>query len=108
MSAADVLCLPSLREGCPNVVLEAFASGRPVVASAVGGVPELVSDANGITVPPQNPAALARALTDAVWKTWNPAEIRSSVAGLTWEAFSDVFHRAGVALREPVPTRAIG
>ena len=42
MAASDVLCLPSRREGCPNVVLEALASGRPVIGSAVGGVPELL------------------------------------------------------------------
>lgn len=108
MSAADVLCLPSRREGCPNVVLEAFASGRPVVASAVGGVPELLSDANGIMVPAQDPAALAAALTDAFSRTWNPVEIRSAVAGLTWEAFSDVFHGAIAVRRETAPARALG
>ena len=55
----DVFCLPSRREGCPNVVLEALASGRPVVASRVGGVPELLRKDNGLLVPPDRPAELA-------------------------------------------------
>ena len=44
-AAGDVLALPSLREGWPNVVLEAIACGTPVAAAAVGGVPEILGSA---------------------------------------------------------------
>ncbi|PLX44071.1 MAG: hypothetical protein C0609_06405, partial [Deltaproteobacteria bacterium] len=63
MAASDLYVLPSLTEGLPNVVLEAFSYGKPVVATAVGGVPELVEDGvNGILVPPGEPRALAEAV----------------------------------------------
>ncbi len=51
------------REGIPNVLKEAMAAGLPVVASPLGGIPELVDDdCSGLLVPPGNPAALAEAL----------------------------------------------
>jgi glycosyltransferase involved in cell wall biosynthesis len=43
MSASDLLCAPSIREGWPNVVVEALSCGVPVVASKVGGVPEILN-----------------------------------------------------------------
>jgi glycosyltransferase involved in cell wall biosynthesis len=62
-AACDVFVLPSLREGLPVALLEAMTLGRPLVATRVGGVPEVVEDGRqGILVPPAQPAALARAL----------------------------------------------
>ncbi len=86
ISAADVLCLPSLAEGCPNVVLEAFASGRPVVASAVGAVPELVTPARGRIAAPGQAESLAAALGEVLMATWNAEAIRKSVADSTWDS----------------------
>ena len=61
--ASDALALSSAWEGMPNVVLEAMASGRPVVATTVGAVPEMVADGEtGFVVPPGDQAALAGAM----------------------------------------------
>jgi glycosyltransferase involved in cell wall biosynthesis len=63
LAGCDVFCLPSLAEGLPLVVLEAMAQGRPVVASPVGGTPELVDDGTtGFLVPAGDVAALTSAL----------------------------------------------
>ena len=63
ISSADVLALPSLSEGRPNVVLEAQACGIPVVATRVGGTPELVRDGQtGLLVEPGSAASMARGL----------------------------------------------
>jgi glycosyltransferase involved in cell wall biosynthesis len=62
-SIADLFVLPSLSEGCPNVLLESIATRVPIVASRVGGVPELVRDAeSALLVPPANAEALAESV----------------------------------------------
>ncbi len=84
MSASDLFCLPSFMEGCPNVVLEALASGRGVVASRAGGIPELVTDgANGVLVPPGDADALAAGLATALERAWDPEAQRASVEHLS-------------------------
>ena len=63
LPALDLLALSSHWEGMPNAVLEAMAAGLPVVATAVGGAPEVVVDGvTGLLVPPRDPQALAQAI----------------------------------------------
>ncbi len=60
----DVLCLPSISEGMGLVLLEAMFFGKPVVASSVGGVPELVRhEENGLLVPPGDPILMAASIS---------------------------------------------
>lgn len=85
MGAADLFCLPSLKEGMPNVVLEALASGLPVVASRVGAIPDLVKEHSGILVPPADSEALAKALYAGIYHGWDPGRIRAGIQDMTWE-----------------------
>ena len=62
MRKADVFVLPSEWENLPCVIIEAMASGLPIVATNVGGIPEMVSNEVGRLAPPGDPEALARAL----------------------------------------------
>jgi glycosyltransferase involved in cell wall biosynthesis len=66
MRAADLFVLPSRYDNLPCAVVEALASGLPVVSTSVGGIPELVDERSGRLVPPEDPAALADALDDAL------------------------------------------
>lgn len=82
--ASDLFTLPSWREGTPNAVLEALASGRPVVATRVGGVPDVLRDPQaGRIVPPKDAPALGRAIVECLGKAWDPEEIRKTGPG-TW------------------------
>ncbi len=84
LAASDLLCLPSHKEGCPNVVLEALSCGRPVVGSNVGGIPELLNSESGILVPPADAAALRGALEQSLARSWNAAAIANTF-GRSWD-----------------------
>lgn len=73
MAACDALVLPSWAEGTPNVLLEALACGRRVVATTVGGCPDVVARPElGLLVPPKDPRALAPALAEAARVEYDP------------------------------------
>lgn len=71
MAAADLVTLPSYSEGHPNVLVEALACGRPVVASDVGGIPEVVDAGCGERVPARDAHALALALDRVLSRAWD-------------------------------------
>jgi len=75
MCASDLVTLPSYSEGHPNVLVEALACGRPVVATPVGGIPEVVDAASGVLVPARDPAALADGLRQAQERDWDEAAL---------------------------------
>jgi len=110
VGAADVLCLPSRSEGCPNVVMEATASGVPVAASKVGGLPEIVDHRNGVLVEPESPTALADGIWQALDREWNREAIRASTPYLSWDAvgqgYVDILQAAVDEVSRPSLLRA--
>ena len=92
LSASDILVLPSLSEGRPNVILEAFACEVPVVATNVGGVPELmINGETGYLVPAKNPMELSEKVNkllvdrDLRIKMGKFGRMTIIQRGLTWE-----------------------
>lgn len=87
---ADVLVLPSYREGVPNVLLESFASGTPVIATDVGGIPEVVNDDVGLMVSARNEQELANAMVKAIDTQWSVEKILNHANQFNWQHNVDV------------------
>jgi len=87
LAASDLFCLSSYSEGSPNVILEALCCGRPVVATNVGGIPELVDAECGILVRPGDSSALADGIQRALRQSWNEQSI-SRVYRRGWDTMA--------------------
>jgi glycosyltransferase involved in cell wall biosynthesis len=88
MAAADLVTLPSYSEGHPNVLVEALACGRPVVATPVGGIPEVVDADCGVLVPVRDPAALAAGLADVLDRSWDESALARRFSR-DWDAVAE-------------------
>lgn len=108
MGSCDFLTLPSVREGQPNVVLEALACGRPVVATAVGGLPDLISEerGNGRLAPPKDPQSLAKALLKSLETDFPPEQVRATVARMTWESSARMYYHEMESVLRPAAERS--
>lgn len=89
MRALDAFVLPSLHEGIPMVLLEAMALSRPIIASDVGGIPEVIRrDIDGILVPARNPGAVASACLSVLTDTLRAAQLGASARTRVEQSFS--------------------
>ncbi len=86
LSAADVMVLPSEREGLANAWVEALACGTPIVIPDVGGAREVVCESSAGRLAARNPAAIAGALADLLAHPPTQAAVAANAARFSWEA----------------------
>jgi glycosyltransferase involved in cell wall biosynthesis len=103
LAACDVFTLPSHSEGCPNVVIEALACGRPVVGTTVGAIPDLLDETSGLLVAPRDSEALQKALIRALHSNWDPSAIAAAHARSWQDAAAETLRVCEVVL--PLPYR---
>jgi glycosyltransferase involved in cell wall biosynthesis len=85
MNASDIFVLPSLREGFPAVIPEAFACGKPVIGTRVGGIPEALTNQEvGLLVDPEDSVALANAISAALDRKWQESSIIDHARIYSW------------------------
>jgi len=87
INQARILALPSYAEGVPNVILEAMSCGTPVVATEVGGIPEIIkSGVNGFTAKSKDVNSLTHILIDALEHNWEHSNIALTAKPYDWDA----------------------
>ncbi|MGZ8848333.1 MAG: glycosyltransferase [Pyrinomonadaceae bacterium] len=92
MKSLDVFVMPSFTEGTPNCIVEAMAHAKPIIASEVGGVPDMIGDDAGILVP----AGDVNALADAMLRLSRDKELRRSMGQVARERYEKFFSPAAV------------
>jgi len=92
-SAADVSCLASAREGWPNVLLESLACGTPVLATRVGGVPEVITSPELGVLVDQDIASIARGLEQALGRQWDREALVRYAQTRTWDVVAAELER---------------
>jgi glycosyltransferase involved in cell wall biosynthesis len=110
-AAANVLALPSYNEGYPNVVIEALSCGRPVIATNVGGILELVNEESGILIAPRDSRALAGAIEKAMDRRWDEHSISEQFRRGWDEAADELLRICELAVQQrtekrPLPAQA--
>ena len=86
LGACDFFCLPSQREGCPVVIHEALACGRPVISTTVGAIPDLIKDDRyGLLCEPNNVTAFADIMKKAMSMKWDRNTISAYGRQFTWD-----------------------
>jgi len=89
LSCTDIFVMPSVAEGLPNALLEAMAMGKPIVATEVGGIPEVIKNRHsGFLVPPRNPEALATAIKDLISNEQLAAKMGQAARHIVLDNFS--------------------
>jgi glycosyltransferase involved in cell wall biosynthesis len=100
-NAANCFCLASEREGWPNVVMESLACGTPIVATSVGGIPEILSRNSTGILTDRSVNDISNKLGRALQSSWNPDEIVKYAKQYTWnrsarsvlQVFESVLHK---------------
>lgn len=85
LQKCHVLVLPSYREGVPNVIMEAFACGVPVVATNVGGISEVLNEKNGVLLNTYQPKDIVAGIEKCLKTEWQAEKIRATINSFTWE-----------------------
>jgi glycosyltransferase involved in cell wall biosynthesis len=94
LAACDALALPSWNEGTPNVILEALASGRCVVATGVGGIPEIVQGPPHVLVPARDLGSLRLGLEQALDTSYDPVAIAAKLQRPDWNESARQLHQS--------------
>ena len=92
MESLDVFVMPSFTEGTPNSIVEAMACGKPIIASDVGGIPDMIGDESGILVPPGDTSALA----EAMLRLAKDKDLRRTMGAAAKERYQRLFSPSAV------------